>query len=198
MQKFRLKTPSRRTNAPFKVNYSSYREELREDFFDRCGYCDIPRIETMENYHIDHFAPREKFKASRWSKDINLYGNLVYSCPHCNILKSDTWVTKSFTVSHNGRQGFICPCTKAYDALFKRNKSGEILPQNQLGRYIYNELKMYRLRVSLVWKMDKLSATMLQLKKIDDEALRPLLGELAILYFELLEEFREAKGYKRL
>lgn len=195
--KFREKKPVRRKIAKAKMRYSSYRKELLEDFFDRCGYCDCPRIETMENFHIDHFAPREKFLNTKWATELDLYNNLVYSCPHCNILKSNKWVTDDFHLSLNGDTGFICPCSDAYDALFIRNKSGEIVPQNQIASYIYSELKLYLGRFSLIWKMDKLAKLIIQLNELNDPVFKKQIGELSFEYFQLVEEFKKAKGFKR-
>lgn len=195
--KFREKKPSRRAIKKPKASYKSYRKELCEDFFDRCGYCNCPRIETMENFHIDHFAPRDRFLKTQWASKLDLYENLVYSCPHCNILKSNKWVTDDFNSSVSGDTGFICPCTDEYDSLFLRNKSGEIIPQNPMGTFIYSELKFYLGRFSLIWKMEKLFGLIDQLEKLDNPEFKTQIGELSFEYIKLLEEFKKAKGFKR-
>lgn len=195
--RFRDKKPIRRVIETPKASYKSYRTELIEDFFDRCGYCNNPRFETMENFHIDHFAPRQKFQDTEWESLLDLYSNLVYSCPHCNILKSNKWVTKNFHLPNDGESGFVCPCSEEYENLFIRNKSGEILPQNSVANYIYDELKLYLGRFSLIWKMDKLGKQIRQLNELNDETYKIQIGELSFEYFKILEEFKRAKGFKR-
>uniref|UniRef100_UPI00403F8105 HNH endonuclease n=1 Tax=Paenibacillus sp. KS-LC4 TaxID=2979727 RepID=UPI00403F8105 len=41
-------------------------------------------------YHVEHFAPKEKFEHLKYT-----YDNLRYSCSYCNIFKSNKWVGKT-------------------------------------------------------------------------------------------------------
>jgi hypothetical protein len=68
-------------------DYRRYREWLRDEFSFRCVYCLEREVwrEMREPMHIDHFEPqaiRKDLKAE--------YTNLLYACPACNGLKSDT------------------------------------------------------------------------------------------------------------
>lgn len=196
---FRDRRPTRNTPETKYKNHSSYREFLKKDFYERCGYCDTPRYESMEDFHIDHFAPREKFKKTEWADKLNDYENLVYSCPHCNIQKSDKWPSNDFHLNVVGDEGFVCPCTDTYSSLFKRNSSGEILPQNKLGTFIYNELKLYLERFSIIWKMEKIRDNIEELAIYDgDPKMKSIRQEMALEYFDLLTQFRKFKGLSRV
>ena len=65
--------------------YYEYREEIRWDFFYSCAYCTIMEFEGQTiGFSIDHYQPSEKFSDLE-----HVYGNLMYSCNHCNSRKSD-------------------------------------------------------------------------------------------------------------
>lgn len=194
---FRNKKPQRRTDVRVKEKYGSYRNDLKKDFYDRCGYCDCPRVETMENYHIDHFIPREKFVDAHGPAVLDAYSNLVYSCPHCNIQKSDTWPSDNIAQNVVENKGFVCPCSEDYETLFKRNSSGEIIPQTKLAEYIYSELKLSMARFSIIWKMEKINEQLQELEKQNIPELETLIGQLSRDYLKLLNEFKKAKKLKK-
>ena len=78
-----------RSNVTKRAKYQLYKEDLRRDFKERCGYCDDPDEFSggSRGYHIDHFAPKSIFPELKTE-----YSNLVYSCSYCNIAKSDKWI----------------------------------------------------------------------------------------------------------
>jgi len=82
---------------------------------------------------------------------------LVFSCRYCNNSKGRKWPTKDREQSNNGKEGFIDPCNEEYDAQFSRNSNGEIVPQSELGQWMYRELKLYLKRHSILWQMDKIN-----------------------------------------
>ena len=69
----------------FRTNPTN-KKHLAEDFGHRCAYCDD--LDTYGGgyraYHVEHFAPKEKFPALRFD-----YDNLLYACPWCNRAKWD-------------------------------------------------------------------------------------------------------------
>ena len=165
-----------RTCTKIEKNYKNYKEDLRGDFNQRCGYCDDwdyyyggKRI-----YHIDHFKPHS---ISKFLPLKHEYSNLVYSCPFCNISKSNKW---------QDINGFIDPCNKEYDNHIKRDNSGKIIYISSQGEYIWKNLKLYLRRHELLWILDKLENQKNKLDNIIDK-----LGENHLQEVEILREFRK-------
>lgn len=145
--KVRASLPTRSCVAG-QTRYILYRDDLRRDFANACGYCgdeDI-RLDRI-SFHIDHFAPRKIFPHLECD-----YGNLVYACRFCNISKSDHWVGDDATVHNNGACGFVDPCSETYETHFERRASGRILPVTELGTYIARRLRLDLLRHELLWQ----------------------------------------------
>lgn len=123
--------------------YTSYRKYIIPDFKESCGYCgDSDKF--YGHYHIDHFRPHsiEEFKELKTE-----YSNLVYSCPFCNLSKSDTWLEED---------GFIDPCDDSYDDHLRRMKDGKIEPKSPNGINMFKHLKLYLVRHELIWIIEKL------------------------------------------
>lgn len=63
--------------------YSKYRQVLRKDFCFSCAYCAIAECEAAGiTFEIEHYLPQ-----SRYPELANEYGNLMWSCEHCNSRK---------------------------------------------------------------------------------------------------------------
>ena len=153
MPNFRIsKRPSRTCPKRYK-NYRYYKEYIKSDFNDRCGYCDTwdGWFRGSDFYQIDHFAPQSRFENLE-----SEYNNLVYSCPYCNRAKGDDWVTDNSDTSNDGEKGYIDPCDVEYDKLFCRSYSGEIIPLKPIGEYMYNKLKFYLTRHKVIWNLTRL------------------------------------------
>lgn len=178
-----LKKPVRRQIAN-REPYSQYRGDLRIDFNCACGYCDDSDIRTDRiGFHIDHFAPQKRFPQLK-----NTYTNLVYACRFCNMRKSNHWIGDDPATPHNGTAGFIDPCSNEYDEHLKREQSGRIVGNSELGRYIVRRLNLHLLRHELLWKAR-------QARTLRDE-IPPLLARHAAVgspkngvYIDLLERF---------
>ena len=63
---------------------TSLREQVREQFGERCGYCGVREDEAGARLTIDHFRP-----VSQGGTDE--IGNLIYCCHACNEFKGDYW-----------------------------------------------------------------------------------------------------------
>lgn len=63
---------------------SQQRQEVRERFGFRCGYCGVHEEQVGAELTVDHFQPR-----SRGGTDDP--ENLVYCCHACNSHKGDYW-----------------------------------------------------------------------------------------------------------
>lgn len=137
-----------RTAVAEQKTYQSYRADLKRDFQGACGYCgdEDVRVDAVV-FHIDHFAPKSRFPDLAVS-----YGNLVYACRYCNVSKSDHWIGKDAAIHHDGKQGFVDPCSEDYEKHLERLASGRIVGKTELGCYIVGKLKLNLIRHELLWQ----------------------------------------------
>lgn len=178
-----------------KKSYRAYKEDLRRDFANRCGYCDAldEFFGGIRGYQIDHFAPKSLFP--EWLLE---YRNLVYSCPFCNRAKSNKWVGNEKTVPNDGSNGFVDPCDPDLDNHLERDKHGRICPKTNLGRYMITNLNLSLIRHQFVWqtqKMDELLGELLVLQERlsdDTEHYRAVLEEIVRVTREYREYRRRA------
>lgn len=126
------------------------KRQLAKDFNCCCGYCGDAHYYTggVNSFHIDHFAPKSKFP-----DDCNQYNNLVYSCPYCNISKSDKWVGATISENIVDGVGFVDPCSLEYSEHLGRNEDGSIIYKTSIGKYMYNELKLYLERHKILYQL---------------------------------------------
>lgn len=145
--------PVRTCNEDF-PKYTDYRLFLRDDFNNRCGYCDDDDFYSggVRGYHIDHFKPK---KHDLFPELMNEYSNLVYSCSYCNQAKSFKWK----------EDGFVDPCSNEYNNHLSRNEDGRIQHISERGKYIFYNLKLYLLRHDLLWSLDRLKEQKEELKE---------------------------------
>ncbi len=159
MPVFRELTPVRRPDRKECKNYNSYHKTLREDFNNRCGYCDDSDKLRIRSFTIDHFVPQNP-KDFTHDIPVNYYYNLVYACNYCNFSKANKWPTKNAGIHNNGREGFIDPTEESYTELFKRSATGKIIPSddnnNDLANYILAELKLWFPIHERMWKWERL------------------------------------------
>ena len=167
MHIFRDIAPSRRANRKECKHYTSYRKTLRQDFNNRCGYCNSNDKLRIRSYTIDHFVPQNPKDFTHTIKP-NYYYNLVYSCRYCNTYKSNKWPTRDANLSNNGNIGFIDPTEDEYSTLFVRDKVGQIIPSgtnNALAHYIRDELMLWLPIHKNMWKLEKLKMLNQQIRE---------------------------------
>ena len=138
----------------FRKTNPSNNRYLAADFSHRCAYCDD--LDSMaggyKSYHVEHFAPKEKFPDLEFT-----YENLLYSCPFCNCSKNDDWVGSDASESVKGDCGYVSPCNADYQKHLDRNcQTGEIIPKTALGQYMYYHLNLNLLRHSLIYMVEAL------------------------------------------
>lgn len=152
MESLKQKIPVRSyTGEQWKTNNSN-KKRLVIDFERRCAYCDDHDHYSggYNSYHVEHFAPKEKFKHLEFA-----YDNLLYCCPYCNISKSNKWVGKDEHENIVGDKGFVDPCSDEYNKHLKRNQDGSICYLTPVGEYMYTELKLYLKRHHLIHNLEK-------------------------------------------
>jgi uncharacterized protein (TIGR02646 family) len=153
LEPIKAKKPVRSYTGEMWITNSSNKMRLVNDFENKCAYCDdYDKYGGGYNaYHVEHFAPKEKFKNLQFT-----YENLLYSCPYCNISKSDKWVGSTASENIVGEEGFIDPCTDEYYVHLKRDEQGNIVYTTLIGKYIYDELKLYLKRHQILFNLEKL------------------------------------------
>ena len=70
------------------MSVAELRQQVRELYDFRCGYCEVRETDSGARLTLDHFQPR-----SRGGSDTR--DNLVYCCHACNEFKGDYWQPES-------------------------------------------------------------------------------------------------------
>lgn len=150
----KTKIPVRSHTGEFRKTNPSNKKYLAIDFEHRCAYCDdLDSISGgYKSYHVEHFAPKEKFSELKFK-----YDNLLYACPYCNCSKNDDWPSNDPKVNVVDNKGYIDPCTQEYyEHLDRDEKTGNIIFKTDLGKYMYNKMQLYLRRHSIIYMLDKL------------------------------------------
>ena len=121
----------RRTSVEHRSPYGEYKDILREDFAQICGYCGKSEAVTKNAFEIDHFIPIKYAPEKE-----ECYYNLVYSCYECNRKKSSKWPSKDKNIQFIYGEGFVDPASDDYDNHLERDICGNIIGKTAAGRYM--------------------------------------------------------------
>jgi len=196
MPALRKKTPKRRIITKIVGCYREHRENLREDFDKRCGYCNAPDFFRSTHYEIDHFIPKKTLKeifplVNNYKIKEQEYSNLVYACKLCNNAKGDKWPTNNIKIHHKNNVGFIDPCNPKYDKQFVRNQYGEIISKTKLGKWMYSTLRFWRPEHSIIWHLDKLKQSISEIEKIMAEKTSVEKERLEKMHYSFLTDYHK-------
>ncbi|MCG5047476.1 MULTISPECIES: HNH endonuclease [Pectobacterium] len=192
------KNNPKRTSQQKLRKYNLYKLPLSKDFFCCCGYCGTHHVYygSGKCFHIDHFAPKSKFKHLE-----NEYSNLVYSCPTCNIAKSNDWCGNSENELILNGIGYIDPCDEKYSQAFYRDSSGRIKykDDNLAAKYMYNKLKFGLKRHEIFWLADYFYELVPKIgKKLQETPeSNPLYNELKSLLLDSIEQMDKYRQLQR-
>ena len=153
---FRSHTITRTCDKKYK-DYHSYLPFLRNDFSNRCCYCNIHQ-DTLgtASFQIDHYIPKKHFEGKR-DDLLTLYPNLILACPKCNRSKSDQF-EGDLTSPILDNQLFYNPDIVDYNTKFYRNVLGGISSDDDKGKDMIKRLKLYRPIHNYAWVLEKLSS----------------------------------------
>lgn len=187
---FRKHTPHRRENPSHINKASEAKKELREDFHQRCGYCDDHDYFRQTYYEVDHFVPKTILK----SISDTAYSNLVYACRSCNNAKRNSWPTADENIHNDGISGFIDPCSDNYAKQFARTPDGSIIPITELGEWMWSTLRLYHPSHHIIRQLEHLKTNLkILIENTADnnpDANRQI-REIAEMYMKYEEELRE-------
>lgn len=152
MIKIKDKIPIRSYSGEKWRTNKANKKRLAIDFKHKCAYCDDYDVYCggYNSYHVEHFAPKEKFKELEFT-----YDNLLYSCPYCNISKSNKWVGNTAEENIVNNKGFVDPCTDEYYKHLQRDEQGNIIYTTEIGKFMYNELSLYLKRHKILYNLEK-------------------------------------------
>lgn len=161
MENLKRHIPIRSYSGEAWITNISNKKRLVIDFNCKCAYCDDHHYSGgFNSFHVDHFAPKARFKHLAFT-----YENLLYCCPYCNASKSNKWEGNDETENIIGNKGFVDPCSSEYSKHLGRKKSGNIIYLTEIGEYMYFELKLYLKRHMLIYKLEKLKERRIKLKE---------------------------------
>lgn len=187
MADFRKITPYRRTDVAKQTKHVYYKDDLRIDFHQRCGYCGDHDFFRDTFYEVDHFVP----KSLDETRELD-YSNLVYACRSCNNSKRAKWPTKDPKKPNDGLMGWIDPCDEAYACQFERLADGSIKAITPLGSWMWSELSLGRPNHRLKWLLEQLRLELLRTDalEIDDPVELKAIKELNARYRRFEESLR--------
>lgn len=198
MQDFRVKSPERTCVKIYK-NYRSFKPFLIKDFNENCGYCNSSHTwhGGYKHYHIDHFAPKSLFPELETE-----YDNLVYSCPLCNLAKSDKWISDDPKKNVVNGEGFLDPCEDDFNQHFQRDGVGFIIGISSEAKYMVKEMNLNLEIHSVTWELSRLErvindyAEKLSNNIMDDDETKIMENvhyTLLVLFYDFLTRIKELK-----
>lgn len=129
--------------VPVKGTYSNWKAELAEEGHHQCVYCSISdsRFGGQRNFHVEHFRPKSLFPDLE-----NIFSNLFYSCPICNVFKGNDWYeTDDLSTIH-----YPNPSQRDYSDLFELDKlTAEINGKYTASKYLVYKLALNRVQLIL-------------------------------------------------
>lgn len=139
---------SRRATPPLvKGGYRSFRPFVREDFVRQCAYCLLSEVLAagQENFELDHFRPRSSF-----TKLVNDFYNIYYSCHPCNHIKRDKWPPAELEA-----QGvtIVDPCKEEFTTHFQPSSDGTWEGVTAAGAYTIDALRLNRQHLVTIRKL---------------------------------------------
>ena len=124
------------------------RQQVREHFENRCGYCQTDQALTVTTFEVEHITPRSAGGGT-------VFDNLCFACPTCNRCKSNR--TVAIDPATNQEVPLYRPNHDDWPDHFTWSDDGtEIISLTPTGRATVNALRMNR-RVSGFFRQSRVS-----------------------------------------
>jgi HNH endonuclease len=133
------------SRKPRTGDYKKWKPALAEEGEYRCVYCAIPDglMGGEFCFHVEHFEP--KSKAPHLRDD---WANLFYSCPICNVFKSDDWPDRSLP------HAYPDPSEFDYAEFLVMAEDGTVSGTSVASRYLVERLFLNRPQLRLERRQD--------------------------------------------
>ncbi len=129
-----------KASQPTTGKYSDWKHLLAEEGFHQCVYCALHDATFGErNFHVEHYKPKSRSKFKHLENDIK---NLFYSCPVCNVFKSDSW-PRAPKKDHSV-EAFPDPSKCDYNELFEIN----VITKEVTGKFIVSKYLITKLHLN--------------------------------------------------
>ena len=97
-------------------------------------------------------------------------------------------------IPNNGKEGWIDPCSKDYEAQYERLEDGKIHPLTDLGVWMYDNLKLWKKQHEILWNCERLEVNIDRLKALNQQGKLPAEQKDSLLllydqYVEVLKSF---------
>lgn len=133
--------PKENSTQPTTGTYSDWKHELAEEGFHQCVYCALHDATFGErNFHVEHYKPKSNYRFKHLEQ---IFSNLFYACPVCNVFKGDSWPRAP--KNDHSMEAYPNPSKCEYSELFDDVKnSGEIRGKYVASRFLITRLHLNR------------------------------------------------------
>jgi hypothetical protein len=133
--------PKETSTQPKSGKYSDWKHLLAAEGQHQCVYCALHDATFGErNFHVEHYKPKSK---RRFKHLENVFSNLFYACPVCNIFKSDSWPGEP--KNDHSREAYPNPATCDYSDLFEVSpRTGQTNGKFVASRFLIARLHLNR------------------------------------------------------
>src|ERR1051326_8981942 len=133
--------PKENSTQPATGKYSDWKHELAEEGFHQCVYCALRDATFGErNFHVEHYKPKSNYRFKHLE---DIFSNLFYACPVCNVFKGDSWPRapkKNHSVA-----AYPNPSKCDYSDLFNvSQRTGQITGRFTASRFLIARLHLNR------------------------------------------------------
>ena len=133
---------------------AAIRDQVRQRYNYRCGYCGTSEINAGGELEIEHFRPKAKGGS-------DVLENLVYSCARCNRFKAAYWPAPTCPPS----QHLLHPLLDNLAEHIDLSINGELLGLTARGWFHINWLQLNRPQLITARRLQQQLAANRQLEK---------------------------------
>lgn len=133
--------PKENSTQPPTGKYSDWKHLLAEEGFHQCVYCALCDATFGErNFHVEHYKPKSNYRFKHLE---DIFSNLFYACPVCNVFKGDSW--PGAPKKDHSVEAYPNPSKCDYSDLFDEvTRTGQIKGKFVASRFLVARLHLNR------------------------------------------------------